>query len=217
MPVTAAPRARRRLIRPAPCRPLRRPGGGGRGLAPGAAEPAGDEGTSMRSLRVNGHDMAYAEHGSGTPLLLIHGTLLDRRYWAPQMEALGQRCRAIAPSLRHCWPGRYDGSGEGFTVDRHVEDVAAFITGLGAGPVHLLGHSRGGHVAFRVAQRFPDRVRALVLAEPGGSLDGALRPAQGASGAPAPPGTPLAEAVARAAERSAGATSTAAWPCSWTR
>lgn len=158
----------------------------------------------MLSMRISGHDMAYAEHGSGVPLLLIHGTLLDQRYWAPQMETLGQRYRVIAPSLRHYWPARYDGSGGGFTIDAHVEDVAAFIEGLGAGPVHLLGHSRGGHIAFRVAQRFPDRVRTLVLAEPGGSLDETLRPALGGPGAPAPPATPLAEAVVRAAERVRG-------------
>jgi len=52
--------------------------------------------------------------------------------------------------------------------------VAAFVAALGAGPVHLVGHSRGGHVAFRVAQHFPDRVRTLVLAEPGGTLDASL-------------------------------------------
>ena len=155
----------------------------------------------MRVLHVNGHDMAYAEHGAGTPLLLIHGTLLDQRYWAPQMEPLGERHRVVAPSLRHFWPARWDGTGDDFTIAQHVEDVAAFIEGLGAGPVHLLGHSRGGHIAFRVAQRFPDRVRALILAEPGGSLDETLQPEQRASGAPAPPGMPLAEAVARAAER----------------
>ncbi|MBD0275519.1 MAG: alpha/beta hydrolase [Acetobacteraceae bacterium] len=158
----------------------------------------------MRVLHVSGHDMAYAEHGTGTPLVLVHGTLLDQRYWAPQVEALGERYRVVAPSLRHYWPGRYDGSGEGFTIQRHVEDVAAFIEGLGAGPAHLLGHSRGGHIAFRVAQRFPDRVRALVLAEPGGTLDQTLRPAQGGSGSPAPRGMPFAEAVASAAERVRG-------------
>jgi pimeloyl-ACP methyl ester carboxylesterase len=155
----------------------------------------------MRALHVNGHDMAYAVHGTGTPLVLVHGTLLDQRYWAPQVEALGQRHRVVAPSLRHYWPERYDGSGEGFTIRQHVEDVAAFIEGLGAGPVHLLGHSRGGHIAFRVAQRFPHRVRALILAEPGRTLDQTLRPAQGDSGASAPPGMPFAEAVASAAER----------------
>ena len=157
----------------------------------------------MRSLHVNGHDMAYAENGTGTgtPVVLVHGSLLDQRYWAPQMEPLGRHHRVVAPSLRHCWPARWDGVGDDFTMQQHVEDVAAFIAGLNAGPVHLVGHSRGGHIAFRVAQHHPDRVRALVLAEPGGTLDETLRPAQGASVAPAPQRMSLAEATAGAAER----------------
>ncbi len=168
---------------------------------PAQIGPGTEEEAEMRVLHVNGHDMAYAEHGTGTPLLLIHGSLLDQRYWAPQMEALGRHHRVIALSLRHYWPERWDGAGEGFTIQQHVEDVAAFIEALGAGPVHLVGHSRGGHVAFRVAQRFPDRVRALVLAEPGGTLDETLQAAQGASAASAAQRMSLAEATAGAAER----------------
>ena len=60
----------------------------------------------MRSLHVNGYDMAYAENGTGTPVVLIHGSLLDQRYWAPQMERLDEHYRVIAPSLRHYWPAR---------------------------------------------------------------------------------------------------------------
>jgi pimeloyl-ACP methyl ester carboxylesterase len=44
-----------------------------------------------------------------------------------------------------------------------------------------MGHSRGGHIAFRVAQARPDLLRKLVLAEPGGDLDASL---------PVPEGTP---------------------------
>jgi esterase len=40
-----------------------------------------------------------------------------------------------------------------------------------------MGHSRGGHIAFRVAQARPDLLRKLVLAEPGGELDATLDPA----------------------------------------
>jgi esterase len=160
----------------------------------------GTEEGAMHSLHVNGYDMAYAENGTGTPVVLVHGSLLDQRYWAPQMEPLGQHYRVIAPSLRHYWPERWDGMGGGFTIQQHVEDMAAFIERLGAGPVHLVGHSRGGHIAFRVAQHHPGRVRTLVLAEPGGTLDNTLQPAQVASAAPAPQRMSLAEATARAAE-----------------
>jgi len=124
----------------------------------------------MPTLRANGYDMAYVEHGAGAPLLLLHGTLCDYRHWTGQMAPFGTRYRAIALSLRHCWPEQWDGAGDDFTVQQHTTDVASFISTLGAGPVHLLGHSRGGHIAFRVAQEFPNAIRSLILVEPGGAL-----------------------------------------------
>jgi esterase len=129
-----------------------------------------------RTLRVNGYDMAYVEGGEGVPLLLVHGTLCDYRYWMPQMGPLAGDRRVVAVSLRHCYPERWDGSGDDFTVTRHADDVGAFIAALDAGPVHLLGHSRGGRVVFEVARRFSDRVRSLILADPGGELDESLAP-----------------------------------------
>lgn len=130
----------------------------------------------MPSLPVNGYEMAFVERGTGAPLLLVHGTLGDCRTWALQMEPFGAHYRTIAVSLRHCWPERWDGDGDDFTVQQHTKDIAAFIAALGAGPVCLLGHSRGGHIAFRVAQTYPDLVRRLVLVEPGGALDASLEP-----------------------------------------
>jgi pimeloyl-ACP methyl ester carboxylesterase len=129
-----------------------------------------------QTLRVNGYDMSYVERGEGVPLLLIHGTLCDYRYWTAQMEPLGHGRRVIAVSLRHCYPERWDGAGADFTITQHGADVGAFIAALDAGPVHLLGHSRGGRVAFDVARNFPDRVSSLILADPGGELDESLRP-----------------------------------------
>jgi len=130
----------------------------------------------MPSLSANGTTLSYAESGpaDGPKLLLIHGTLGDQRSFAAQMQPLGAAGHHVmALSMRHCWPGRWEEGGD-FTIDTHVADVAAFIRALQRGPVRLLGHSRGGHIAFRVAERHPDLVRALVLAEPGGELDGSL-------------------------------------------
>src|SRR5262249_8994775 len=56
----------------------------------------------------------------------------------------------------------------------HVDDVIAFIAQIEPRPLDLMGHSRGGHIAFRVAQQRPDLLRKLILAEPGGNLDATL-------------------------------------------
>ncbi|MFY9971205.1 MAG: alpha/beta hydrolase [Roseiarcus sp.] len=151
----------------------------------------------MPSLHVNGTDMRFVERGTGVPLLLVHGTLGDFRSWGLQMEPFGAHYRTIAVSLRHCWPERWDGEGDDFTVQQHTKDIAAFIAALDAGPVHLMGHSRGGHIAFRVAQTFPDLVRKLVLVEPGGALDATLEPPH----APKRPPIALGPLYAAAAER----------------
>lgn len=135
----------------------------------------GSQKTPIQFLPVNDYDMAYLERGAGTPLLLIHGALCDCRYWLPQLEAFGQQYRVITVSLRHFWPACWDGLGDDFTTRQHTADVAAFLATLGARPVHLVGHSRGGYVAFQVACNFPDKVRSMVLAEPGGDLDASLQ------------------------------------------
>jgi pimeloyl-ACP methyl ester carboxylesterase len=128
----------------------------------------------MKHQQVNGYDMAYLELGQGQPLLLVHGSLDDFRIWGPVLGPLSQRHRVIAPSLRHFFPAHWDGRGAGFTIAQHVADVIGFIEALGCGPIDLLGHSRGGHMAFRVAQQRPELLRRLILAEPGGDLDTTL-------------------------------------------
>lgn len=107
---------------------------------------------------------------------MIHGSLCDYRYWAPQMSAFGAHRRAIAVSLRRCWPEQWDGTGDGYSIDQHVEDLVSLAESLDAGEIDLLGHSRGGLVAFRLAQAQPKLVRRLVLAEPGVMPEASLSP-----------------------------------------
>lgn len=144
----------------------------------------------QRIFRINDYDLSVLEAGeaSAIPLLLVHGSLCDQRIWTAQMPAFAGHYRVLAPSLRHFWPEAWDGTGNGYEIAQHAEDIAALIRHLDVGPVHLLGHSRGGHVCFRVAQHHPELIRTLILAEPGGQLD----PVLADHGAP-PPGADLGQ------------------------
>ena len=143
----------------------------------------------MQTLEVNGYDMAYLDIGQGAPqappLVCVHGSLCDFRIWSPVLGPLTRKHRVIALSLRHFFPEHWDGLGDTYSIAQHTEDVIGFIEKLDTGPVDLMGHSRGGHISFRVAQRRPDLLRRLILAEPGGELDATLDPAA-IPGAPSP-------------------------------
>jgi pimeloyl-ACP methyl ester carboxylesterase len=149
----------------------------------------------MQTLRVNGYDMAYLELGKGQPLVCVHGTLGDFRTWSAVMGPLSKKHRMISVSLRHFFPEHWDGADDDYKMAQHVADVIAFIEQIEPKPVDLMGHSRGGHIAFRVAQQRSDLLRRLVLAEPGGDLDATLEPAGLAK--PASPAARILESIGR--------------------
>jgi pimeloyl-ACP methyl ester carboxylesterase len=167
----------------------------------------------MQTLRVNGHDMAYLDIGGsdGPPLVCVHGSLCDFRIWNAVLGPLTRSHRVIAVSLLHFFPEHWDGTGETYSIEQHVLDMIAFIEQTAPRPVDLMGHSRGGHICFRVAQRRPDLLRKLILAEPGGELDESLDPDY----RPAPRRWPRASPPPP--RRSRRATSTAGWNIFWMR
>ena len=149
----------------------------------------------MQTLPVNGYDMAYLDVGDGPPLVCVHGSLCDFRIWFCVLGPLAKERRVVPVSLRHFFPERWDGRSDTYSIAQHVADVIGFIEQLNIGPVDLMGHSRGGHIAFRVAQQRPDLIRKLILAEPGGELDATLDP----DTQPGP--SPLATRIATAADK----------------
>ena len=106
--------------------------------------------------------------GTGAPILLIHGSLCDYRYWRPQMPAFADTHQVLAPSLRGCWPNTQPHPQRHYSVSGHAADLAHLLQALDArGGAHIVGHSRGAQVAADLAIRAPQLCRSLTLADPG--------------------------------------------------
>jgi pimeloyl-ACP methyl ester carboxylesterase len=132
---------------------------------------------------VNGYPMTHVRRGAGQPVVLVHGSLSDYRYWTPQLTSPLPGFQLIAVSLRHFYPEPWNGDGDDFSIETQAEDLGAFIECLGVGAVHLVGWSRGGSVALGAAKTRPDLVKRLVLMEP---VISSLLPQPSATGKPDP-------------------------------
>ena len=106
--------------------------------------------------------LGYDDAGAGLPVVFVHGFPHSRALWAPQLSALVDRCRAIAPDLR----GFGESTAQGpWTMDRYAEDIVGLLDLLDVRQAVIAGLSMGGYVAFALWRRFPERVRALVLCD----------------------------------------------------
>ena len=115
----------------------------------------------------DGARLAFSEAGVGAPgrapIVFLHGFPLHRGMWAPQLAALQQTHRCLAPDLRGF--GESTAGSERLTIDRMADDVAAFLDHLLARRATIVGLSMGGYVALAMWRRHRERVASLVLAD----------------------------------------------------
>lgn len=99
-------------------------------------------------------------------IVALHCSLSSGRQWAPLLAALGHRHRVVAPDIS----GYGDDSLAAHASATLASEVDFLHSQLAAlpGPIHLVGHSYGGAIAFRIATASPfaSRVRSLALIEP---------------------------------------------------
>src|SRR6195256_2284543 len=118
--------------------------------------------TTGNYAEVNGLNLYYEVHGSGRPLVLLHGGLGSGGMFAPLLPALTEAHQVIAPDLQ--------GHGRTADIDRPIDirlmadDIAALIDHLELEQPDIVGYSLGGGVAFFTAVKYPQKVGKLVMA-----------------------------------------------------
>jgi len=127
----------------------------------------------MAIKQIRGIKMGYEETGEGVPLVLIHGHPFDRSMWREQIAAFNSKYRVIVPDLRGY--GKSKISSDKTMLEEFARDVAGLLDELKAEDIILCGLSMGGQIAFEFYRLFPNRVRALVLADTFAQLDDAER------------------------------------------
>jgi pimeloyl-ACP methyl ester carboxylesterase len=110
---------------------------------------------------VNGTNLYYETHGSGRPLILLHGGLGSGEMFGPVLPLLAARHQVVAVDLQ--------GHGRTADIDRPIDvrlmagDMAALIDHLRLERPDVVGYSLGGGVALQTAVRYPAKVRRLVM------------------------------------------------------
>jgi len=113
---------------------------------------------------VNGTELFYVTHGTGQPLLVMHGGLgFDHTYFRPWLDGLGDHLQLVY--YDHRGNGRSDRSAslEDVNHGTWVKDGDTLRALLGYESVVLFGHSYGGFLGLEYALHHGDHLRGLIL------------------------------------------------------
>jgi pimeloyl-ACP methyl ester carboxylesterase len=120
--------------------------------------------TPAGTIDINGVRLYYELHGSGEPLVLVHGSWGDARSWRFVVPGLAESFRVVVYDRRgHSRSQRPDTPG---SVDEDGDDLAALLEALDLAPAHVITNSYGGNIALRLATRRPEVFRSLSCHEP---------------------------------------------------
>jgi pimeloyl-ACP methyl ester carboxylesterase len=110
---------------------------------------------------VNGLKMYYEIHGSGQPLVLLHGAFGFAEGWGAYLPALSKTHQVIAVELQG--HGHTNDLDRPLTYEQMADDTAELLKQLKIKDADIFGYSMGGTVALAVAIRHPELVRRLAF------------------------------------------------------
>lgn len=115
-----------------------------------------------KSMEVPGGSIAYDVAGEGSPIVLLHEAIADRRMWDREFATLARDHRVVRYDLRG-----YGGSPPATSKFAPVQDLDAVIKGLDLARPVLVGPSAGGGISLDFTLAHPTAVGGLFLVAPG--------------------------------------------------
>jgi haloalkane dehalogenase len=121
---------------------------------------------AKQRVRVDAHELAYVDAGTGDPVLFLHGNPTSSWLWREIVSRLAAHYRCIAPDLIGMGDSEKLAAGDAYSFATHAEFLDGFIESLGLDqPVVLVVHDWGSGLGFDWARRHPDRVRGIAYME----------------------------------------------------
>jgi len=123
----------------------------------------------MPSVRGEGVNYAYSQHGTGDPLVLLHGFTGSRESWSAVRDRLASHAGMTLFDLPGHGDTRFPAGSSRYTFEATIDDLAGAARRVGIDRGTWCGYSLGGRVALGLAIRHPNLVSRLVLesASPG--------------------------------------------------
>jgi 3-oxoadipate enol-lactonase len=116
----------------------------------------------MPHVELNGQKIFYEDSGGDGPAIVLgHGFLMDHTMFEAQVRVLAPKYRVIVHDQRGF--GKTETDGKKFSYWDCADDAVRLAEHLGIKRAVFGGMSQGGFVSLRVALRYPERVKALVL------------------------------------------------------
>lgn len=119
---------------------------------------------------INGLHLYYEIHGSGEPLIVLHGAIGSVEAYGPNIELLAKTRQVIGVDMQG--HGRTADIDRPFSCEALGDDVAALIEHLGFAKADVMGYSLGGGAALQAGIRHPERIRKLVVVSTAFARDG---------------------------------------------
>jgi pimeloyl-ACP methyl ester carboxylesterase len=103
----------------------------------------------------------YKATGEGFAVVLVHGFAEDGRLWEDTIRILGPNFRLLIPDIPGS--GGSDFNAALNTIDDFADSLKTMLDAEEMEKCILVGHSMGGYIGLAMAEKFPDRVKALGL------------------------------------------------------